>query len=361
MARFASLLLLLLLTLAAPGLAQEGNPLDKPAQPDAGAKPFDKDAPVVVPEEAWTGVTKGPRKLVHTFQKGGASRYAVKQRTEVDQGPMGSQTMEQVFEVRREVVDAPAEGGARLKETYEQVVFTIEAQGQTLTMDTRDGTSSGNPVIDAMGGMVGGSTESRVAKDGRVEQVTGAGDLVGRILEKTPEEHRPMLEQNLGQSMTDEKLGQQMQESLVVFPDKELASGDSWRRETTNEIPNLGSLAMFNDYVYLGTVEHGGVECAKLHVRIRSPGKEKFETMLQGTPATISMPGFETSSTILVRASDGEPVEGGPVVVTITVHVEVAGQALTVVNKTTSHSVRLADGEKTPEGQKSPLGGEAPR
>lgn len=361
MARFASLLLLL--ALAAPGLAQEGNPLDKPAAPDEPAapetRPFDKDAPVVVPEEAWAGVTKAPRKLVHTFQKGAASRYSVKQRTEVDQGPMGSQTMEQVFEVRREVVDAPAEGGARLKETYEQVVFSIDAQGQTLTLDTRDGTSSGNPVIDAMGGMVGGSTESRVGKDGKVEQVTGAADMVGRILERTPEEFRPMLQENLGQSMTDEKLGQQMQESLVVFPDKELASGDTWRRETTNDIPNLGSLAMFNDYVYLGTVEHEGETCAKLHVRIRSPGKEKAETMLQGTPATIEMPAFETTSTILVRASDGEPVEGGPVVVTITVNIEVAGQALTVVNKTTSHSVRLADEKKAEGEQKSPL--DAPR
>lgn len=343
------LALLALPLLAQPGLAQEGA---APAQP--------ADAPVVVPAEAWEGVDKTPLKLVHVFVKGAAPRYQVRQHSEIDQGPMGTQVMDQVFEVRREVTDVPAEGGALVKEVYEQVVFSIESQGQTLSMDTRDGTSSGNPVIDAMGAMVGGSIESRVARDGKVEKVTGGKDMVARILEKTPDEFRPMLEQNLSQTMSDDRLGQQMQESMVVFPDKELASGDTWRRETSTDVPNIGELAMINDYVYLGTVDHGGERCAKLHLRIRSPGKEKFDTVLQGTPATISMPPFETTSTILVRASDGEPVSGGPVTVALTIHFEVGGQQLTVVNRTTSHSTRLAEGEKRPAGEKAPEGEKKP-
>ena len=195
---------------------------------------------------------------------------------------------------------------------------------------------------------------------GEIEVLAGEPQL------ELPDEFRPMLEQNLSQTMSDDKLGQQMQESMVVFPDKELASGDTWRREASIDVPNIGALAMINDYVYLGTVDHGGERCAKLHLRIRSPGKEKFDTVLQGTPATISMPPFETSSTVLVRASDGEPVSGGPVTVALTIHFEVAGQQLTVVNRTTSHSTRIAaagtkQGETKPAAPEGEKPADAPR
>ncbi len=353
MSRVAALLLSL--ALVAPALAQDGPPPVVPA-PDA-PKP-DAAQPVVVPADAWEGVEKVPVELVHRWTVGAKLRYQTRQAVNVDTAGMGpNQRLDQTFGVAREVLEAPEGGGAKVRDTYDAIAYSMEVGAQSMTLDTRDGTLSGNPVLDAMGAMVGGAIDTRVAKDGKVEAMEGGPALMERILAAMPEDARAAMRENLAGSLSDAALTRQLQESHIVFPGKSLASGEGWRRETTIGVPNVGDLNLVQDYVLLGVVDRKGVKCAKLLVRARSSGCEARETVLNGMPGTIGVDPFEATSPVLVRLEDGLAVEIGPQTLAMTIKIVVQGQEVTLTNTSTVRCELLPDEAPKTEAPKT----DAPR
>lgn len=308
--------LALALALALPCVqvcAQEG------AAPDA-LKP---------PPEALEGVEAVPLALEHRYTAGKRLVYEQRQTMDIDQGPMGTVTIQTGFGMERLVKEGRPEG-ALLVEKFLHVVQEVTAQGQTHTLDTRDGTRSGNPGVDCMEGLVGGAIEVEVAGPGEVKRVSGAGGLVERVVAACPEHMQDMMAAQLSDSLNDETMARQIQESLLVFPGGELQPGATWRRAGKYPLPPLDEVDRTIDYVYLGVVERGGVKCAKLWTRTKVGAIEAKQTVIQGQPATVSLSAFEGQAAILVRAEDGEVLEYGPMEVKYTLDLKVAGQEMQI-------------------------------
>jgi hypothetical protein len=324
-----------LLLLPAPAPAQE-TPPPPPAE----------EAPLVAPAEAQAGVEAVPLTLRHRWVQGAKLVYEQRQTMEVDQGPMGRVEMQTAFELEREVREVRADG-ATVRETYRQVVQEVVAQGQKLTLDTRDGTRSGNPGVDCLEAMVGGALDLTVKASGEIERVTGAAGIVERVAGACPEEMRELMATQLAETMNDEALARQFQEALLVPPEGELQPGAAWRRQGKFPVPPVGDLERTIDYVYLGAVERAGVRCAKLWMRTRVAGVEGRQTEIQGQPAVVGLTGFEGQTALLVRADDGEIVEFGPLEVQYTLSLQVAGQDLSIGYRVLSR-VEARDGAPAP-------------
>lgn len=318
--RVAGLVWVLFACGGAPALAQES-----PPAPPADAPPA--DAPPRAPAEALQGVEAVPARLAHAFRPGAKLLYETRQTTELQQGPMGQMTMTTVFELEREVIEAAPEG-AVLADTVLHVVQEGAFAGQAFTLDTRDGTRSGNPAIDALGALAGGRWQLKAGKDGRVTSVEGGRALLERVLAACPEELRDVMSAQLEMTLDDGALMQQAQEALVLFPEEELQPGATWQRAVKLKLMPLDELEKTIDYVYLGQVDRGGVRCAKLWSRVRVAGVENRDTMIQGQALTVSLDPFQGECALLVRLDDGALLESGPLKLAYEMTLRVQGQEL---------------------------------
>lgn len=311
--RVAGLVWVLFACGGAPALAQEPTPA--------------VEAPLKAPAEALQGVEAAPARLTHAFRPGAKLLYETRQTTALQQGPLGQMTMTTLFEVEREVTEAGPEG-AVLADTILHVVQDGAAAGQTFTLDTRDGTRSGNPAIDALGALAGGRLLTKAGKDGRVTSVEGGRALLERVLAACPEELRDPMSAQLEMTLGDAALMQQAQDALVLFPEGELQPGATWRRAAKLGLMPLGELEKTLDYVYLGQVERSGERCAKLWSRVRVAGVEDRDTVIQGQALNVGLSPFEGECALLVRLEDGALLESGPLKLAYTMTLRVQGQEL---------------------------------
>ncbi len=307
----ATLAPLLLLAWAATAPRARGQ--DQPPDgPPPAAEPAPEEAPPTIPDAAWAGLERKPVRLAHRFTAGQVLGQRIRQRMELDQGALGHMTTDMVLTAAITTRAAGAEG-VELELRYRDVVYELDANGQTFALDTRDGTTSGNPVVDALAGMVGVPLRMDARPDGRVEKVTGAGKLVDAIVGRCPPEVGPQLRAQLEQNMNDDQLASTSQESLIVFPDRELRPGDAWHRTYTAQIQPIGAVDYRADYVFLGTAVRDGVAQAKLLLRTRCRGVQARESLLQpGLTAVMDMDAFEGTTSVWVRLADGALVEQEP-------------------------------------------------
>lgn len=318
---------------ASPLLAQEPPPAPGDNGPD---KPAASEVPAaelpVAPPEALEGVEKVPVTLAHRYTTGTRLVYEQRQTMEVEQGPMGTMSMQTGFGIERTVKEGRADG-ALLIEKFLHVVQEMNGPNGPMTLDTRDQTRSGNPGVDCLEGLVGGSIEIELTGSGEVKKVRGAAALVERIVATCPPEMQDLMAMQLAQNMNDETMARQTQENLVQFPAGELQPGAAWRRTAMYPIPPLDEVERTIDYVYLGVVDRGGVKCAKLWTRTKVGKVDGRQTEIQGTPATISLSAFEGTAPMLVRLSDGETLEYGPLELSYTAAIDVMGQHVDVAYK----------------------------
>jgi hypothetical protein len=318
----------LVLALALPALAQE---------PPIPAPPPGDEAPLEVPAAELDGLERAPQRLVHRFEAGRRYRGSSRQHMAVDQGPMGQFVMDMMFVTDDEVAAVRSDGGALMSTTYRDVVYEISAQGQSFVIDTREGkTQTGNPAIDAMANFVGAKLEVTVAADGTLEQVTGGPALVDRIVADLPPGMKEGMAEQLGNSMNDEQLARQFQETYIVFPAGELAAGQGWKRAYTMTVEPVGAMDVSVDYVYLGVAEREGVRCAKLYARHRSSGCQDRDIVVQGMPAVVSISPFTAEGSIWVRVEDGILVDQSPRMVSYTTDMEIAGQKVHIKTEMTA-------------------------
>lgn len=313
--RVAGLVWVLFACGGAPARAQEPTP----------APPA--DAPPRAPAEALEGVEAVPARLAHAFRPGAKLLYGTRQTTVVREGAMSPMTTTSVFELEREVIEAAPEG-AVLADTFVHLVQESALAGRTITLDTRDGTVSGDPMVDAMGALAGGRLQIKVGRDGRVASVEGGRALRQRVLAACPEVRRDLMSSGLEMTLDDAALMQQAQETLVLFPEEEQQPGATWRRAVKLKLGFLDELDKTIDYVYLGQVDRGGVRCAKLWSRVRVAGVENRDTMIQGQALTVSLDPFQGECALLVRLDDGALLESGPLKLAYGMTLRVQGQEL---------------------------------
>ena len=296
-----------------------------------------------IPADAWDGLESVPATLSHTWEAGQVFSMWSSQDMNINQMGM-SVTMNQSMLYEYEVVEVMAEGGVRMTATCTALRFEQAAMGQQVLLDTAEGISSGNPVVDAMGNMCGVSIRMQLNAAGEVEFVSGSEELIEAVMADVPAHMAGMLQGQLEGSLSDEALGRQMQDSFIVFPEESLSPGDSWDVSVAMPLNQIGEVNTNNTYTYLGVTEHMGFRCARLFLHRTCDGAEEREVELQGMPAVVSMDAFEGSTVCYVRLDDGLPIEVEPMSLSYVMDMQVMGQAMAVT--TDMEIMSRLDGEE---------------
>lgn len=295
-----------LLVCAVPSLAQEVAP---------------------VPSDAHQGVEAVPVELKHRFSAATKLVYESRQTVEVEQRGLGRTSVETMFEVVREL--EPAEGGgATGVETWRAVMHGASAGVQAKWLDTRDGTRSGEPDIDCLEALVGGTVRWTLDAAGKVSGLEGGPALADRVLAKVPAEQQELWRQQLAATFSNEVLARQAQEGFLPFPEGPLQPGATWTHADELAIAPLGDLARTQDLTYLGLTDRAGTRCAKLWVRTRVAEVAERRVVIQGQPVLASIGAFEGSAPLLVRVEDGALLESGPQELAYTLKLNVGGQVV---------------------------------
>lgn len=307
-----ALLVLLLAVVPAGAQEEKAPPKEVPARDKA--PPKEEPAKDGVPPEALQGVEQKALAAPVRFVAGTTRTYRLRERMELRNGPWGSMLLEMGLTLEQRVDAVGADGEAKLIDTIKEVLVEQGAADATRTLDTRDGTRSGEPALDAMAELVGGQLVLRVAKDGKILGCAGAAALVDRVLAAVPEGMQESVRFGLEQQLGEDVLIQRLQDGMVVLPEGELQPGHTWRRSSRQPVTGFGvfTLEVEQESVYLGQVVKDDVRCAKLLVRERCKGCKDQMFFELGPTARISVDPFEARTAIYVRVDDGALVAFEP-------------------------------------------------
>lgn len=134
------------------------------------------------------------------------------------------------------VEDVRPAGDALVRITIHSATFRQEQEGKVIEYDSRRCAAADTPSA-AMGiaAAVGESFRAILLPTGRVKQILGAEEMIGRIIEKLaipPEVDKSLLVQEFRPQFGGEALREMIENLLAVHPEEPVDIGESWERFT---------------------------------------------------------------------------------------------------------------------------------
>lgn len=317
---------------------------EPPAKPKEAKGPL--PASFEVPAAAWKGVQREASTLGWAPRVGQVFGYRASTSLQLVQdfgtedAAVDPVDMTSAQAYRLEVLEV-GESHVLVEATAREMVLTLSTGGMTLSSDSRSGTLSGNPGLDAFAEMVGEPFRVKLSRDGRVQEIVDLDQLHARLKAKTVYE-----DLNFEEVINGPRTSQELQAFFVEFAPRELKSGERWAVERSMQTGPGQNYSGVQTYVYLGVAEHSGVKCAKLL------GQFTLSPQLNANPGPNALRKVVASSepyAIFVGLEDG--VVRATEVQTLSVEVEqdLAGNPGTV-NLSTKTSVEPLGAEELGEG-----------
>jgi hypothetical protein len=198
----------------------------------------------------------------HKYSKGSVRKFKVvaSQKTAMDMGgtDMGSSS-ESTQVLREEVLDADDKGGAKMKTTFAEMKMKFRQGGEETTFDSTKKEDQekleGNMMLQMMAAYAGKSVTYNAAKTGAISKIDTA-------------EIQEALGENQMGPMVEGMVRQMIELTAIVFPDKPIKKGESWKRQSSVEMGMVGTLKIDVESTHAGTDKVGDVECAKFTSKI---------------------------------------------------------------------------------------------
>jgi hypothetical protein len=226
-------------------------------------------------------------KLSWKFKEGEVLRYRITQDMhQAISGPADIEIESSVAQVIGEKVKSiSADGLASLECTWEAVKVHMNLpMGGDVDFDSSRGDTAGTApgALKAFAGLPGSKFEIDMKANGEVTEVRGVSDTMKKILEGGDAASKGMRDM-MQRAFTDEAMKRYL--GTTVLPEKPVAVGDTWKRDTVFDMPPLGKLKAHFDFDLAGMESARQTPCAKLGT--------KFTMKLEGKPDLSSMPGAE--------------------------------------------------------------------
>jgi len=198
----------------------------------------------------------------HKYAKGSVRKYRVvaSQKTALDMGgtDMGSSS-ESTQVLREEVLDCDDKGGAKVKTTFAEMKMKFKQGGEETVFDSTKKEDQekleGNMMLQMMAAYAGKSVTYTAAKTGAISKIDTA-------------EIQEAMGENQMAPMVEGMVRQMIDLTAVVFPDKPVKKGESWKRQSSVEMGMVGTLKIDVEYTHAGADKVGEVECVKFTSKI---------------------------------------------------------------------------------------------
>ncbi len=198
----------------------------------------------------------------HKYAKGSVRKYKVtsgqKTTLEMNGMDMGSSS-DSTQVLREEILECDDKGGAKVKTTFAEMKMKFTQGGEETTFDSTKKEDQekldGNPMLQMMAAYAGKS-------------VTYTSSKVGAISKIDTAEIQEALGENQMAPMVEGMVRQMIELTAVVFPEKPVKKGESWKRQSSVEMGMVGTLKIDVEYTHAGADKVGEVECVKFTSKI---------------------------------------------------------------------------------------------
>ncbi len=231
----------------------------------------------------------------HKFTRGAARKFKIASTNKTSITMAGNETSEtrtSTTVIREEVLDVDDKGGAKMKTTFVELKMKTKRGDEETEYDSTKKEDQekveGDPMLALFTAYVGKSVRMGVSKLGEtsrhdVSEVTDA------------------LEGNPMGGMVEGMVRQQIEMTSLVFPDKAVRKGDTWKRTATFAMAAIGNVKVDVEYTFAGVEKSGDVECAKVAAKTTVSFEEDDGAMVK-----IKVTSQDTSSTYWFDPSKGE-------------------------------------------------------
>jgi hypothetical protein len=224
-------------------------------------------------------------RLAWKFKAGDVLRYRVMQ--VVQQSISGMGNMEMTIEngqvLKEKVQSVAPDGTAKLEVTWEALRFHLGAPmaGGMDYDSTKDAPESASGPMKGLAKLVGSSFQVEMKPSGEIVSLTGIDDLMKKV---GSDSGAGPMGGMLQRSFSDTSMKRSLE--TVVFPEKTMADGETWKRSSTFDVPSLGKLKTDYDFKLDGTETVDGAKASKIGVLYSM-------SLGGGKPDMSGMPGAE--------------------------------------------------------------------
>lgn len=213
-------------------------------------------------------------KLQWHLATGEVLRYRIRteQETELSAMPGQGTRMNMAIVLAQTVREIAPDGSAALDVAYEAIRFDSDTGAVALHYDSThpEAAAGGGDALPAklFGAMLEAKIQMKLAPSGHISDVTGLKEMLDAALLGLPKDGAPPATMEMFKQLFSEQSIRKMVETNV-FPEKALATGDSWQRSMDIPNPIVGTMKFSMDNKFAGIENHAGQPCARIDVRTR--------------------------------------------------------------------------------------------
>jgi hypothetical protein len=138
-----------------------------------------------------------------------------------------------------------------IKQKITGVAMDIDIGGSKITYDSTKTDAANNPLGDFFKALVGSEfTLTLDTKNMKVTKIDGRDAFLKKLTTANPQ-----MQQLLNQILSDNALKEMAEPTFAALPNKEVAKGDSWTRESTLDMGPIGKYTNTYKYTYDGKDE----------------------------------------------------------------------------------------------------------
>ena len=235
--------------------------------------------------------------LQYHWSAGQEERYRTTQKTVATISGMpgaDTQTVEQTMAqtTAMKVIAVGADGSATIQQTFEAMRMEMTTPNGTIVFDSAVKEPPSDPMVAGMAavltGMVGEAITIVLKPDGEVVKVEGMGRIFERMSAKLPAEvtNSPMVASLKG-ALSDEGMRRTVEQSFGLFPDKPVATGETWTRTSEVVQPVIGTINTLQTARLQAVETTGGSAMARIGIVVAI--KQSAEAPAAGAPMKITM------------------------------------------------------------------------
>jgi hypothetical protein len=157
------------------------------------------------------------------------------------------QKQDQTFYFSWQLKDEDKDKNTVVTQKIEGVNLKIDVAGNTINFDSSNPTTTNSALNDFFKALVGSEFKLTLDKEMKVTKVDGREEFLKKLTQANQQ-----MDTLLKKILSDEALKQMADPTFGIMPNKPVAKGDSWKRESDLSLGPIGSYKSVHTYTYEG-------------------------------------------------------------------------------------------------------------
>lgn len=207
--------------------------------------------------------------LKMNLQPGDKYAYVMDMKMSIEQTAMGQTMKTDQDMVMESTYDVTAGEGTDKKFTisYDRISMSMKNPMMSMEYDSKEGGKK-DSMLNGMGMMLNKPFTMTVTEKGDIKKIEGLDQIIASVgTTGTPQAE--IIRKQVGAMFNDTAIRSMMQQSLNIYPDKPVKTGDTWTKVMTI---NMGPIGMKIDNTYKLVSVTGGTAKVEVNSKISSNG-----------------------------------------------------------------------------------------